>query len=408
MGKIAWLIRTIFRKNIKDNFHFVCVMILKKRGERMKRFLSIFFMSIFIMNLFFIGEVKGEPNEQRELKIPYINARCAIAIDAKSKRVLFEKSSGMIVPMASTTKILTALVALKYGDLDRKIEISDRASSIRGSTVGYKKGAMISLRELIYGLMLRSGNDAAIAIAEGISGSVDEFLKLMNEYALEIGLVDSHFESPHGLDSENHYTTAYDLALITAKAREIEEFNKIVSQKDVDGNELNFTRSFHNINKILWQLPEATGVKTGYTGQAGKCLVTSVNYSDNDIVIVVLNSPGRWKETSKIYDYITKKYEYKKLVEKDELLGEFVINKGKNKITFKSDRDIIMPVKKDSTITKKVLIPKNIDIEVKNGDILGALEIFEDDKKIYDCSLTSSKSIQSKMSLKKWIKSITR
>ena len=103
--------------------------------------------------------------------------------------------------------------------------------------------------------MLRSGNDAAIAIAEGVSGSVDEFLKLMNEYALEIGLLNSNFESPHGLDSTNHYSTAYDLALVTAKAKEIKLFNDIVSSKDIDAKEYNFTRSYHNINKILWTLP---------------------------------------------------------------------------------------------------------------------------------------------------------
>ncbi len=196
---------------------------------------------------------------------------------------------------------MTTLVALKYGDLDRKIEISENADKIRGSVVGYRKGEKITLRELLYGLMLRSGNDAAIAIAEGIAGSIEGFSKLMNEYASEIGLLNSHFITPHGLDKDEHYSTAYDLALATATAKKYELFNKIVSSKDVKKEEYNFTRDYQNINKILWKIPEADGVKTGYTGKAGKCLVTSSKINDNDIIIVVLNCTPRWNETTKIH-----------------------------------------------------------------------------------------------------------
>jgi D-alanyl-D-alanine carboxypeptidase len=371
----------------------------------MKRFLSIFVGCIFMLNLSLMCRVKAETVGDSTVKVPYINAHCAIAIDTKSKRVLYQKDCYKIVPMASTTKILTSLVALSYGDLDKKVEISQRAAGIRGSTVGYKKGEEVSIRELVYGLMLRSGNDAAIAIAEGISGSVDEFLKLMNEYALQIGLVDSHFESPHGLDSENHYTTAYELALITTKAKDIKEFNKIVSSKEVSGSEMGFTRSYHNINKILWQLPNADGVKTGYTGQAGKCLVTSVKYAGNDIVMVVLNCPGRWKETEKINDYILKQYEYKKIVEKDELLGEFLVNE-KNKVILRSDTDIILPIKKEASISKKVFLPEDLEIEVKLGEPLGTLQIMEEDQIIYSTSLTAHEAIKGEDKLKKWLKKI--
>ena len=228
-----------------------------------------------------------------------VDARCAIALGAKSKVVLYEKNAYELVPMASTTKIMTILVALKYGNLDKELEISSKSATMRGSTVGYKKGEKIKLKELLFGLMLRSGNDAAIAIAEGISGSVEEFAKLMNEYANEIGVINTHFQSPHGLDSDEHYTTAYDLAVVTAKAQETKLFNEIVSAKDVDGKTYGFTRSYHNINKILWEIPEANGVKTGFTGKAGKCLVTSAKVQGNDVIVVVLNCTPRWKETKK-------------------------------------------------------------------------------------------------------------
>ena len=138
----------------------------------------------------------------------YINAISAIALDCETKIVLYEKNAYNPIEIASTTKIMTTLVAIKCGDLNKKVSISQKAASIRGSEIGLREGEEITLKELMYGLMLRSGNDAAIAIAEGVSGSVDEFLKLMNEYALEIGLLNSNFESPHGLDSLNHYSTA--------------------------------------------------------------------------------------------------------------------------------------------------------------------------------------------------------
>lgn len=357
-----------------------------------RKFCSGIITVIMFCLLFTQATVKAE-EPPSNTNSPYINARCAVAIDSKTKRVLFEKNSDSVVPMASTTKIITALVALKYGNLDKKIEISQRASSIRGSTVGYKKGEMVSLKELIYGLMLRSGNDAAIAIAEGISGSVPEFLKLMNEYAAEIGLLDSHFESPHGLDSANHYTTAYDLALATAKAKEIKEFNEIVATKDISNDSLGFSRSFHNINKILWQIPEANGVKTGFTGQAGKCLVSSVSYNNNDVIIVVLNSNTRWKETQKIYDHVVKKYEYKLIANKEEVLGNVAVSKGSNKLNVKCGEEIVLPVKKSAVITKKVILPQNISVPISKGTKCGRLDIFEDDKLIYSTSLESENDI---------------
>jgi D-alanyl-D-alanine carboxypeptidase len=371
----------------------------------MKKMLSGLLVSILIFNFSLAFSVKAENDKNNYTKVPYIKAHCAIGVDAKSKRILFQKSSDKIVPMASTTKILTALVALSYGNLDKKVEISQRAASIRGSTVGYKKGEEISIRELVYGLMLRSGNDAAIAIAEGISGNVDSFLELMNEYALQIGLVDSHFESPHGLDSNNHYTTAYELALLTTKAKEIEEFNKIVSQKEVNSNDSGFTRSYRNINKILWQLEGANGVKTGYTGQAGKCLVTSVKLQGNDIIIVVLNSPTRWEETSKIFDYVKNSYEYKKVVEKDEIIGEFLLE-NQNSIILKSDEDITLPVKKGSLIDKKVVILENLSDNLKIGDEFGTIQFNEDEETIFNKTLRVEKFTENENKIKIWLKKI--
>ena len=233
-----------------------------------------------------------------------VDARNAIAIDRESKTILFEQNGYELVPMASTTKILTALITIERGNLDEKFVVSKNASSVRGSTVGYKENEEITVRELLYGLMYRSGNDAAITLAEGIGGSVEGFAEIMNNYKTSLGLLDSHFESPHGLDMTDHYSSAYDLALLTAKGMEYEEFREIVGTKEISQSKYNFTRDYSNINKILWKIPGANGVKTGYTGQAGKCLVSSINYKGRDIIIVVLNCPDRWNVTEKIFNYI--------------------------------------------------------------------------------------------------------
>lgn len=360
--------------------------------RKKNKIISIFILlNLIIVNIDYIKVNAMEIN---------VNARAAVAIDSKSRIVLYEKNAHMLIPMASTTKIMTALVALKYGDLNKKYEISSKASAIRGSTVGYKKGDMISLKELIYGLMLRSGNDAAIAIAEGIGGSVDEFVRIMNEYANQIGLCSTNFESPHGLDSENHYCSAYDLALITIKAREDKLFNEIVSTKDIEKKDSNFSRSYHNINKILWLLPESNGVKTGYTGKAGKCLVSSVDVMKNDVVIVVLNSPDRWKETKKINDYINKNYEYKQFFSMGETVEEIKINNSKTIVKLTTEKEIILPINKNSSYEVRITKPiDNIKLPITKGTKLGSINIYEGDKKIYNNYLIAGNDVKSK----KWL-----
>lgn len=251
-----------------------------------------------------------------------VNARNAIAIERETKEVLFEQNGYEVVPMASTTKILTALITIERGNLEKKFVVSKNAASIRGSKVGYKVDEEISIKELLFGLMYKSGNDAAITIAEGIGGSIEGFADIMNHYAKSLGLLDSHFESPHGLDSAEHYSSAYDLAILTAKGMEYDMFREVVGTKEIKKEKYNFTRDYSNINKILWTIPGANGVKTGYTGQAGKCLVSSVDKDGKDIIIVVLNCPDRWKQTDKIYKYIQERMAFnsepmKELVQDD-------------------------------------------------------------------------------------------
>lgn len=265
---------------------------------KVKFIISFLIIGVLTLNI----NIKNAYSENT--KFFKVDARNAIAIDRESKTVLFEQNGYELVPMASTTKILTALITIERGNLDEKFTVSKNAASVRGSTVGYRENEEITIRELLYGLMYRSGNDAAITLAEGIGGSVEGFADIMNNYKTSLGLLDSHFQSPHGLDMTDHYSSAYDLALLTAKGMEYKEFREIVGTKEISQSKYNFTRDYSNINKILWRIQGANGVKTGYTGQAGKCLVSSIDYKGKDIIIVVLNCPDRWNVTEKIFNYI--------------------------------------------------------------------------------------------------------
>lgn len=270
---------------------------------KLKRFINIFLLCSILTSITFGVTQASEINKVTNNDIR-VDARSAIAIDGETGEVLFEQNGYELVPMASTTKILTAYIAIEREDLDTIFTVTKNATAVRGSKVGYSEGEKVTVRELLYGLMYRSGNDAAITIAENISGSIEEFSNLMNHYAKSLGIIDSHFESPHGLDSQNHYSTAYDLAMLTKTCMKNKIFREIVGTKEISRDKYGFTRDYSNINKILYKIPNANGVKTGYTGQAGKCLVSSVNKDGRDIIIVVLNCYDRWNVTESIYNHI--------------------------------------------------------------------------------------------------------
>ena len=192
-------------------------------------------------------------------------ASAAIVIETSTNAVIFEKNAHKKLPMASTTKIMTALCAIESGNMDRVVKVDDRAIGVEGSSIYLAKGEKLTMRELVYGLMLHSGNDAAVAIAYAVSGSVQNFAGLMNDTAKKIGAKNTNFENPHGLDSDGHYTTAYDLALIAREAMQNEKFREIVSTKaySIPMQGETWDRALKNHNKLLWRYDGCTGVKTG-------------------------------------------------------------------------------------------------------------------------------------------------
>lgn len=327
-----------------------------------------------------------------------INASSAIVMDMETGRVLFEKNAYVKRPIASTTKIMTAILAIENGNLDDEVTVSERACQIWGSDIGLKPGEKLKLRDLLYGLMLNSGNDAAIAIAEHIGGSLENFLDMMNEKARLIGAKNSSFKSPHGLDMEGHYSTAYDLALITRYALANPVFSEIVSTKtaSIPG------RNLYNTNEMLGLYPGADGVKTGYTGQAGRCLVTSATRNGWRIISVVLNCPtksARTQSSIKILDYAFNNYKMYTLTEAGETVGYLPVNKGiEENVPIVTTDKIVYPLTQEEAkrVKTKILLLDDIDAPVFGGVDAGYVIFTLDGKVIAETKLKVSKDVAKK------------
>lgn len=262
------------------------------------------------------------------------NKVCAeIVIEQSSRKILYGKNVDERMFPASTTKILTALTVLEKVDLNRVVEITKDMVGIEGSSIYLKVGEKLTVEDLLFGMMLRSGNDAATALAIATSGNVEKFVALMNDTAKNCGAENSHFVNPHGLHNDDHYTTANDLALITAKAFENPEFCKIVStQTKVIGNDES-RRVIANKNKMLKTYFGANGVKTGFTKNSGRCLVSSAKRNNMQLISVVLNCPDMWNESAKILDFGFENYHL--------VPTELALQTGENvKVSFDENGDI--------------------------------------------------------------------
>ena len=234
----------------------------------------------------------------------YASAQAEIAMELSTGTTLTENNAHSRLPMASTTKILTAIIIIEDCNLDEEITVPDEAVGVEGSSIYLQKDEKIDIRDLLYGLMLRSGNDSAAALAIYHSGSIEKFAAVMNERAKKVGAVNSSFKNPSGLPDDEHYTTAYDLCTIACYAMKNEVFRQIVSTTNYSGK----YKSFINKNKILYKYESANGIKTGYTVKAGRCLVSSAQQNGMDIVCVVLNCPDMYDRSIEIFERCFKKF----------------------------------------------------------------------------------------------------
>lgn len=265
-----------------------------------------------------------------------VSARRAYVLDAVSGRVLYEKNPDERSLIASTTKIMTALIVCEQCNVLDRMRIPREAVGIEGSSMYLKEGEILTLQELLYGLMLASGNDAAVALAIYCGGTVEGFAELMNDKARNLGLSGTHFENPNGLDSPGHYSTARDLAKLASYAMENPIFARTVSAKNVKAGE----RYLTNHNKLLWRVDGADGVKTGYTKAAGRILVSSATRDGRRIIAVTIDDPDDWRDHEALLEEGFSRYQVRRIVSKGECVGTLeVAGGGSQRVRVLADKD---------------------------------------------------------------------
>ena len=342
-----------------------------------------------------------------------LNSRSCVVIDRLSQTILYGKNEKKKVKMASTTKIMTAIVVLENYTTNKTIEVSKKAANTGGSRLGLKTGDKISILDLLYGLLLCSGNDAAVALAETVGGSIEGFSELMNKKANEVGLSNTHFESPHGLDSDGHYTTAYELAILSNYALENATFKNIVGTKNYTVTINGYPKALSNTNELLGNLNGVYGIKTGFTNGANRCLVTACKRGNLDIICVVLGADTknfRTKDSIKLIEYCFKNYEYYNVKEfANKYLEEwknthhnfFSIKKGISndleiKIESSIDKNPVLPIRKDliSTIKAKATMMSQMPAPVNKNELVGKLKITSENDIIAEFDLVSNTNIR--------------
>ena len=365
---------------------------------------SVMVINLILMNLFVVkaDDIDYEDDSIDEVNLIEVsnmaeddltlNSRIAVAYDRKSGNVIWGKNENKRTAMASTTKIMTAIILIENADLNQTITISAKAGGTGGSRLGLKKDDKITLNDLLYGLMLKSGNDAAVAIAETVGGSVQGFAELMNAKAQELGLENTHYVTPHGLDNPEHYTTAYELAKLADYAMKNEIFSKVVGTKNYTVTINGYPKAISNTNELLGYLNGVNGVKTGFTNNAGRCLVTSINRDGFEIITVVLQADTKKMRTSdsvKLIEYVYKNYELinlKNIVNQEfekwcEInLKRITVNKSKinnMKLYITELEDEIIPVRKidKDKISIDINCIYNYEAPVEKNSIIGTLKV---------------------------------
>lgn len=330
---------------------------------------------------------------------PETNGKAVILIDASSGRVLFERNSHQQLPPASVTKIMTGLLVVEHGDLDKKVTVSEFAAETPESTVYLEPGETLTRRELLYAAMLPSANDACNALAESIAGDEAGFITLMNQRAQELGLKDTHFKNAHGLHSEGHYTSASDLAMMTRQALSYPVFAEVVKTKyevipwDSRPDE---DRILINQNRLLYRYDDAVGVKTGYTKQAGNCVVGAARRGDMVLIAVSMNSTTVYDDLIHMLDYGFDNYHLVTLSRSNQTLGQVKVVKGEadiNKVRPVSDVAIAVTDEESGYLAYSLSLPSSVTAPVKQGDILGVCKIFLKEKQVGSIDMAAAQNI---------------
>ena len=330
------------------------------------------------------------------LPAPAVSAKSAVLIEVESGEIILAKNIDERLPMASTTKIMTALVAIENADISKTVSVSPEAVGVEGSSVYLYAEERLTLEDLLYAMMLESANDAATAIAIEVGGSVEGFAALMNDKARTMGLTDTSFENPHGLDGEDHYTTAYELALITREAMSNQKFREICTtyKKTIPLNETEGVRLLINHNKLLRSYDGAIGVKTGFTKKSGRCLVSAAERGGLEFIAVTLGAPDDWRDHSAMLDYGFSLYEARVLCD----IGSFsyimplsggdtdhVMLENAQKIT------VILP-RGTNEIKCVVELPKFCLAPIREGEEIGKLVYYLNGERIAESAIIAKAS----------------
>lgn len=332
---------------------------------------------------------------EAEESAPGISAQAGVVLEAGTGKVLGAKNAHIRLPMASTTKIMTAILALENTDMDETVTVSKEAFGTEGSSMYLELGEKLSMRDLVYGLMLVSGNDAAVAIAVHIDGSVEAFAGRMNRKAAELGLANTHFVTPNGLHDKEHYTSAYDLAVIAAYAMKNKEFCKIVSSREFTTQTGNKTRTFYNRNKTLREYEGGNGVKTGYTSDAGKCLVFSAFRDNMQLVGTVLKSGNTYKDAFSLLDHGFSNYSMKTVIQKGQVVDYAQVKNGKkNSLALCAAGDIMIPMRENEEIVLRTQINREAVLQapLERGEECGELCLLENGHMIAETGLYAAES----------------
>jgi len=324
------------------------------------------------------------------------SASSAVLIEAESGHILYEKDAHTPRPMASTTKIMTALVVIEAGRLDEMTEVSPSAAATEGSSIYLKPGERISVRSLLYGLMLESGNDAAAALAEHTGGSVEGFASLMNRRAALLGLKSTHFCNPSGLPDQNHYTTAYELALIGRQGLRNPVFAGIVSTKSykapIEGE--SGVRYFTNGNKLLRLYPHATGMKTGFTKQAGRCLISSAQRDGVTLIAVTLNDGNDWNDHMAMHNYGFQTVTKEPVLSPGEVVVKRPVGNGKTYVSLSNADGLSLYRGLSGGYERVVSTAPCILAPVKAGDVLGEVSFIRDGRLVAAVPLIAQQSVE--------------
>lgn len=297
---------------------------------------------------------------------PTVSGNNAILIEQSTGRVLYEKRAYEEESIASITKIMTAIIAIESGKMKEKAKTSRRAIYTEGSSLYLEQGEKMSIEDLVYGLMLRSGNDAAVAIGEHVGGSVEGFVYLMNEKARWLGMQQTSFDNPHGLDADNHYSSAYDMAILMRYAMDNDQFKKITGTKSYKSD--NRSYSWLNKNKLLTQLYDyCTGGKTGFTKKTGRTLVSTAHKNGMDLIAVTLNAPDDWRDHIAMFEWGFDNYDLKSIVKKGQTV--YKTKDSNNKTIGYLNNDLYYPMTADEqlSLTKQTYLYKDSGNSDKDG-----------------------------------------